>query len=339
MKFFSFLLGTLSLAGLLVAVQAPTLIAPVHAHHGKGSHPAFTLTPARTATVTATATPTATPSGHPNYCHAPTTHTHFDCEPQWVTNYITANPQIFGGQTRVIYGGDEASSPAENTMKHNCFKGHLLRYIAPNGLTGEVYHRNHACSNPMDRASQPHSQETYIRDTSGGVSFLQGHYDTGDPETRRICIHLEPQHPNTRPVIFVTCQADLDAGIYDEQWYYQIGFGADVSYRIGHATTIYQPGENATAHDMSTWYLNPHGTLGLWPTISWFIYRIPWAQPDGAFCATPQRVIVPCGTSGSLPQYFAPTLWADINPATNRIEANDTARAKPLSCPQCQVPN
>jgi hypothetical protein len=163
-----------------------------------------TLVPTATATATATNTPGAVAL---TGWHAPTDHEHGDAPPQWATDFSQAH---FGHG--IVYGGDEASSPMEVTMKEHVFKGIAVNTVAG----GDVYLRYHAGSNPADRAARYHSFELYYRDTSGAVSIWQGWYDTGDPNsTSARCPRRTQPLPceNQRPIILVTDQAALDQGI------------------------------------------------------------------------------------------------------------------------------
>lgn len=298
----------------------------------------YTPTPAPTATntpVAATAIPfpTATPSVDTAKLawHAPGAHSglnvheHGDSPQDFFQAWSIAT---FGHS--IVYGGDEASSPMENGMKHQAFKG--IRAVTVAG--GQVYLRYHAASNAMDRAAQYHSYEVYYRDTAGNISFWQGLYDSGDPNTDARCPRRNPAIAceNQRPIILVVDATSLQQGIASEQWYLagspQSGVSWDMGVTIIGSTTIYQVGENATAHDYNSWVLT--GNLGLTRRSDGFWYRGRGGGGTsviGWFCAEPLGRIVSAGSqtcpAGSLPQYIAPTLARDARSdgfGNNRIE-------------------
>jgi hypothetical protein len=238
-----------------------------------------------------------------------TGHEHGDAPPQWATDFSQAR---FGHG--IVYGGDEASSAAENSMKHPAFKG----LTATSAAGGNVYLRYHAASNPMDRMARYHSYELYYRDTAGGVSFWQGWYDSGDPETANgRCLRRNPalQCENFRPTILVTDETSFAQNIKFEQWYAHAAakWSWDLGVAIGDSTTYYHAGENATAHDQSTWPLT--GSRGLTRRVDgfWYLGRNGGGTTlVGNFCATALGTVQNCMTEGSLAQYIAPTLRNDV---------------------------
>jgi len=307
---------------------------------------ALTLTPTRTPTgvpVTATATnvpPTSTPGsgGAVTTWHPPTDHEHGDQPPTWAE--IWSQQQLGHG---IVFGGDEASSPAENAIKHNVFKGML----GASEAGGALYWRYHAGSNPLDRSAQYHSYEVYYKDTSGGISFWQGHYDAGDPAPGPARFPRRLGETGTRPVILV-----VDAQTYPnnpsncEQWYmFSQGWSWDFGLTICGSTTLYSTSENATASDQSTWILSPDGNAGVHRRGDGSFYpsRVPIT---GWFCSGPKTSAIvstgdktcPVGT-GALPQFLAPSLAAD---ARNDGFGNERIRfviEKDFPCTACVVPN
>jgi hypothetical protein len=269
----------------------------------------------------------------------PTGHEHGDAPPQWATDFSQAR---FGHG--VIYGGDEASSAAENSMKHAAFKG----ITATSTAGGNVYLRHHAGSNPMDRMARYHSYELYYRDTAGNVSFWQGWYDTGNPDsTTRRCLRRVPALPceNARPIILVADETSFAQGAAFEQWYAHPVSNAgrwawDLGIAIGNSSTYYRLGENATAHDMSTWV--PSGSLGLTRRVDgfWYTGRSGGGTTRvGDFCAVAATgQVVNCMEPGALAQYIAPTLTGDA-----RVEFGISRIGfliqKAFSCPGCTIPN
>lgn len=235
-----------------------------------------------------------------------TGHEHGDAPPDWATAFSKAQ---FGHG--VIYGGDETSSAAENEHKHAAFKG----IIATSAAGGTVYLRYHAASNPLDRSAQYHSYELYYRDTAGNVSFWQGWYDTGDPNTARV-LRRVPALPaeNQRPIILVPDETSFQQNASFEQWYmFSTGkWSWDLGVDIGSGTTYYRANENATAMDQSTWV--PTGSLGLTRRVDgfWYLGREGGGTDHvGKFCATAMGAIVDCMAPGALAQYIAPTLKND----------------------------
>jgi hypothetical protein len=244
-------------------------------------------------------------------------HEHGDDAPAWATAFSETH---FGHG--IVYGGDETSGPAEDAMKHQAFKGYLLT----NSIGVQVYLRYHAASNPMDRSARFHSYEVYVRDTAGNVSFWQGLYDTGNPDTARFA-RRSGSEPQQRPIILAVDETSIAQGIACEQWYM---FPAarnhmpEFALTICGATYMYRGNENATAHDPSTWVASPSGTTGRDRRAEFFWY------PDrgsvrGWFCADPNGAILSTGSATcatGLPQYVAPTLEADARLAfgVRRVE-------------------
>lgn len=260
--------------------------------------PTRTPTPTRTAPPTATPTPTPTPTPpslavgrcgepmdrwHPPVVTGPdgrpceTGHEHGDPPPAWIAA---------AGYT-VSFSGPFNTSPAENVEKHAAMKGFSTRL---NGV--DIYFRVHAASNPLDRMARYHSYQVWARDPSGNVSFWQGWYNSGDPRPaseggsrvpRRI---IASPAEDQRPIVAVCDATSIAQGIGCEQWYSAPGepaWGWDFGWTICGATTLYTPGENATAYDMSTWI--PTGETGNTRRLeaAWYAFRHPIR---GAFVAT-----------------------------------------------------
>lgn len=267
---------------------------------------AATPTPTRSATPTATPTRTPTPtptrsatpppsSGAVGRCGEPmdrwhppvvtgpdgkpcyTGHEHGDEPPAWIAA---------AGYT-VSFSGPFNTSPAENVDKHAAMKGFSTRL---NGV--DIYFRVHAASNPLDRMSRYHSYQVWARDPSGNVSFWQGWYNSGDPRPaseggsrvprRVIALPEEAQ----RPIVAVCDATSIAQGIGCEQWYSAPGepdWSWDFGWTICGTTTLYTPGENATAYDISTWI--PTGETGNTRRLeaAWYAFRNPIR---GAFVAT-----------------------------------------------------
>lgn len=218
----------------------------------------------------------------------------------------------------IVYGGDENSGPMEHAMKHQAYKG--VRATSDAG--GQVYLRYHAASNPLDRSARYHSYEVYYRDVAGNVSFWQGWYDSGDPNTDARCPRRVPpiSCEDQRPIILVVDQTSLAQGVESEQWYLQLspqnGVSWDAGITIIGATTLYKPGENATAADESTWTLTGNKGMRVRSDGFWYLGRGGGGTTlTGWFCAEPLGRITGRGNktcaAGSLPQYIAPTLGAD----------------------------
>ncbi len=273
------------------------------------SAPTATPTVEPTATaIPATATATATPSL--SGWHAPTDHEHGDAPPAWVNQWIAANASAYGA-SQLVYGGDEATSPLEDGMKHAAFKGFAL--TSPGGTA--IYLRYHAAANPMDRSAQFHSYEVWWRDTQGGISFMQGWYDTGSPEPFPSGNRFPRVNGETdrRPVMLVVDRATLGDGVGNdcEQWYmFGQGYGRpDFALTICGVPYLYNATENATAHDVTTWERNPQGGSGLHRRAEAFFF--PDRAGVGVFWRTPQGVPCTQGEPGCLYNSIAPTLDAD----------------------------
>lgn len=288
-----------------------------------------TVTPTRTPTPTPIPTSTVTPlpTNTPVHAmqgqwHAPgahdglNPHSHGESPQQWVTDWSVRE---FGHG--VVYGGDENSGPMEMAMKEQAYKG--VRAVSDAG--GSVYLRYHAASNPLDRSARYHSYEVYYRDTAGNVSFWQGWYDSGDPNTDARCPRRVPALAceDQRPIILVVDQTSINQGVASEQWYLgaspQSGVSWDMGITIIGATTLYKPGENTNAADQSTWTLT--GDKGMRVRSDGFWYRGRGGggtTVTGWFCAENLGRIVSGGSktcpAGSLPQYIASTLAADARP-------------------------
>ena len=244
-------------------------------------------------------------------------HEHGDAPPQWAEDFSQRN---FGHP--IIYGGDELSSPLENTMKHQAYKGFLLRL---NGV--DIYYRYHAASNPMDRMAAFHSYELYARDGSGNVSFWQGLYFSGYPDNPL-------QRGNRRDMDiarddFIISSPDLqdwNNGKRCEQWYMHGGLWAwDVGLTICNATTLFSYGEHlGTPMDMATWVLT--GETGLGRRLEMTHY--------GANNPLVQGVAVPLDRwycVGKFPQEFKATFGDPIWTISNPV-------ASPSACPSGYLP-
>lgn len=213
------------------------------------------------------------PDGKPCY----TGHEHGDPPPDWIAR---------AGYT-VRFEGPFNTSPQENAEKHAGMKGFSTRL---NGV--DVYFRVHASSNPMDRMSRYHSYQVWARDPAGNVSFWQGWFDAGDPRPAyeggaRVPRRLNPlPAEEQRPLIAVCDATSVAQGITCEQWYSAPGkpdWSWDFGWTICGATTLYQPGENATAYDQSTWILTGDTGVARRLEAAWYSFRNP---VRGAFVAT-----------------------------------------------------
>lgn len=266
-----------------------------------------------------TPTPTPAPGGSVGVCgesmdawHPPvvngcaTGHEHGDAPPAWIA----------AAGYNVAFHGSFNTSAIENTTKHTAMKGFSTRL---NGV--DIYFRVHANSNPLDRSARFHSYQVWARDPGGNVSHWQGWYDTGDPVTARIP-RRQGSETDQRPVMLVVDQTSWDQGIRCEQWYaFTAEWSWDFGWTICDSTTLFQPGENATAADQSTWKLT--GSLGNSRRLeaAWYSFR---NHPTGKFYTTQFGEIVSgpndprCtatttkfGTSYQnvcLEQYIAPTM-------------------------------
>jgi hypothetical protein len=240
-----------------------------------------------------------------------TGHEHGDAPPAWIA----------AAGYSVSFHGHFNTSPKENSDKHAAMKGFIARF---NNV--DIYFRIHAASNPLDRSARYHSYEVWARDPSGAVSHWQGWYNTGDPVKDRFVRRKANTDPGTRPIMLVVDQQSLNDGIGCEQWYAAPGepvWSWDFGWTICGATVLYQPNENATAADQSTWTLNPNGSLGGTRRLeaAWYSSR---QHPTGAFVATQFGEIVAgmsdtrcSGTTTKfgvsypntcLEQYIAPTM-------------------------------
>jgi hypothetical protein len=263
-----------------------------------------------------------------------TGHEHGDAPPAWIA----------AAGYSVSFHGHFNTSPKENSDKHAAMKGFLARF---NNV--DIYFRVHAASNPLDRSARYHSYEVWARDPSGGVSHWQGWYNTGDPIKDRFPRRQVNGDPGTRPIMLVVDQQALNEGIGCEQWYSapgEPGWGWDFGWTICGATVIYQPNENATAGDQSTWILNPNGTRGGTRRLeaSWYASR---PHPSGAFVATQFGEIVSgmsdarcAGTTTKfgvsyqntcLEQYIAPTMV--------QVAFPDNAAQKDFDTTGVKIPN
>jgi len=291
---------------------------------------------------TSTPVPPTVPPVVADSWHAPTTHEHGDAPQQWVTDF---SQSTFGHG--VVYGGDERSSDAENTMKHEAFKG----FIIPSAAGGQGYLRYHGASNPHDRSAQFHSYELYYRDRAGGVSFFQGVYDTGDPRPYpdgRRCVRrisLDGDCPGSlRPALLVTDLTSFQQGIGCEQWY-AFGRGSwapEIAFTICGSTTYYNANENANAMDRATW--QPTGSLGLHRRAEYFWFPM-YTNLTGWFCARQDGSVAASGLAGptcpvgSLPEYIAPTLRQDARTEFGVARISALAEKDFPGGPSLRLPN
>lgn len=313
--------GTLECAGDELAIERQSITRALYSCILYTPQPTPTNTPEPVATNTPEPTPTNTPPAGLGITawHAPgahdglNVHEHGDAPQAFFEQWSL---DTFGHG--IVYGGDEFSGAMERDMKHQAYKG--IR--AQSDAGGDVYLRYHAASNPMDRAAQYHSYEVYYRDTAGNISFWQGWYDTGDPNTDARCPRRNGPSAceSQRPIMLVVDQTAWDQGIRGEQWYMfgspNAGWAWDMGLTIINATTLYVPGENATAHDPSTWVLTGDRGLQRRSDGFWYLGRDGGGTNlTGWFCATPLGDVTSvgsqdCGGNG-LPQYIAPTIGQD----------------------------
>lgn len=275
-------------------------------------------------------------SHDPTKWHPPTTHDHGDEPYTWVNQFNAGAHVVIPSIPSVVtYGGDESSSPMENTHKHEGFKG--LRMTGPNNV--QAYYRYHAASNPLDRSADKHSFELWIKDSKNNVSFMQGHYNVG-------FARIPDRNTGVRPVII--CIAPGQKG--DEEWYGEPHsyWQPDANIMMG-ATTHCVSNESATAHDMSTWH--PTGNKGLFrrASLHWYPGQLT-EKTLHMFCTTKEGyvptdsdpVLLVSGgfgcKSGYIPQYINPTLKDDaiLVDGLRRIvlKAETT-----INCPSCVIPN
>lgn len=265
--------------------------AMIHFQVANGGQAQPTPTPATNPAPTAAPAPTATPpmadmagvcgesadSWHAPVVNGPdgkpcaTGHEHGDAPPTWIA----------AAGYQVSFHGHFNTSPLENTSKHAAMKGFAAKM---KGV--DIYFRIHAASNPLDRSARYHSYEVFARDPSGAVSHWQGWYNGGDPVKDRFPRRKANGDPGMRPIMLVVDQQSLNEGIGCEQWYVAPGepsWGWDFGWTICGATTLYNPNENATAKDQSTWKLT--GSLGGTRRLeaAWYASR---QHPTGAFVAT-----------------------------------------------------
>jgi hypothetical protein len=191
---------------------------------------------------------------------------HGDQPPQWIADagYVLS------------FHGDFNTSPIENTSKHAAMKGFRVTFD-----NADLYFRIHAASNPLDRSARFHSYEVFARDPAGNVSHWEGWYNTGDPNTDRIP-RRSGSETTKRPVMLVVDQVSWDQGERCEQWYgFTTSWSWDLGWGMCNATTLYQPDENASAADQSTWVSAPDGSLGTTRRLeaAWYGPGAP-ASPD-----------------------------------------------------------
>lgn len=214
--------------------------------------------PKGTPTVTPSPVPTATSgnsmqSWHPAGAHdGLNIHEHGDAPPAWANSFSNSN---FGYP--VIFGGDEASSPMENTMKHQAFKG--ISMTIGDACLVDLFIRYHAASNPADRSSAFHSSEVYAKDCAGNISFWQRLYWTGYPGFSNYRLSIDD--PNLRHHFAIISPAEGFTNL-NEQWY-TTQFAWDISILIvDSATTFFELSEYQNdPMNQANW--NPTGELGL----------------------------------------------------------------------------
>lgn len=183
-------------------------------------------------------------------------HEHGDAPPQWVNDYTVAT-----FDHPLIYGGDERSSEAEVTRKHQAYGGFNFAFT-PNGCSTEGYVRYHASSTPADRAGMIHSFEIYVRDCAGNISFNQGVYWIGDPAqpAQRMC--RADEVPNGRDQYIIAGRCKDDTAI-SEQWYTHF-VNWDFSITLLNATTFFEYDEHlADPMNQDTWQLTGRNELTL----------------------------------------------------------------------------
>lgn len=185
-------------------------------------------------------------------------HEHGDKPPDWANAFSQKN---FGHP--VIFGGDEAT-PNENVLKHQAYKGFLMR---ASGV--DVYIRYHNMSNPLDRAGHFHSYEFYAKDESNNVSFWQGYEFVGYPDNRSQRSTRRNEQPGYDSINGITWPGrdqyivaapdatDWNNYLRCEQWYKHAGLWSwDTSVTICGASTYYSVDEHLTnVSDRSTWKL------------------------------------------------------------------------------------
>lgn len=295
---------------------------PTNGPERGNSDPEPTTTVEATPTSTAQPEPTATEPaggdgstecGEPdNAWHPPmvngcaTGHEHGDAPPDWVTEFSQEN---FGHG--VVYGGDEGT-PNENAYKHEGFKGYHVTF---DGV--EIYFRMHMLANPMGHQGRYHSYEAYALDSSGNVSFWQGHLDFGDDEGADPNVRVYGcEDVSVRPIMKVVVQNGCSGDVF-EDWYSRAGGSGLWSWDMGiNIEASYYHGESlgnpSDPDDMSTWIET--GDLGLTRRIELAWYEGRGNAPEGEwFCTTVNGAILdtvggPQECSQGLPQYIAPTM-------------------------------
>lgn len=261
--------------------------------------------------------------------HEPTTHEHGDPVPSWANEWLIAN-----NEQPFVYGGVERSSPLENVLKHECFKG-ASTTNADNSVEG--YLRYHGCTNALDH-NQFHSVKAIMRDAAGNVIlFMQGHIDAG---TERISATQQQGfgrgiNPLTR-ILFVVDQLAFDLKLRTEVWYPEpgpyltaLGMGKlDMAFYI----------ESTTIHNTD----KLTGVKGLRRVIEF------WWQPPrsglvtGWFCTTLDGMIADCDEPETLRQYISPNIMQHVKatPSGQRIfTVNKTYERIGWPCPACGFPN
>lgn len=251
------------------------------------------------ATIVPTVSPTSVTSHDPTRCHAPTTHEHGPCPPQWVESSGLA-------------------STFDGTEDHRGFKG-MLFPTNPEGV--DVYLQVHLISTPSGRARQFHSYKVWMRDPTGAVTYYQGQLNTGDPLTARVPYIQSADGFGIRPVVLVLDQESYDRfGPLCEVWYV---FGiVHIGWNICPPVYLHDPTDNPT--NPATWTRTPGGSVGnaRGVDVSWY----PGYQPVGAF------------TQGGLPQYTAPSL-SNYTVNNGYLEVIRVRHDSTTNCPQCVVPN
>lgn len=193
------------------------------------------------------------------------------------------------------FGGAEATSRQENSLKHNMYKNHIVTTEAG----GQGLFQYHAGSNPLDRRSQFHSFRLSYIDTLGGISSWQGWMDTGNPLTRR-CRHSDLTCP--RPNILIV-EPPPNTEVRFEAWYPQQGNKIQFIIYILDPTTYYT---GDLSVDPSTWLYT--GGKGLNRVVGFTI--IP--DPPGVYCTTVHGEHGPCDNQHTMRKVIAPTLANDL---------------------------
>ncbi len=282
----------------------------------------------------ATNEPTTVPTDTPVVCpsndfwHFPACgHEHGDAPPAWVMS--SAYPASF---TWV------GNTPNENLLsfKHSAFKGFSGTL---NGV--DVYLIAHFDVNPGGHASRFHSFQFWMRDPSGGVSYIAGWMDFGTQNTTQTSPNILHfgcgENTNLRPVIEVNVQVCPDGskptqGLSFETWYNapsghlgQAGWMPDLG--LSSSPTYYDGGDPTNP---STW--TPTGGLNLTRRleVAWYAFRDNHrgvfystqfgkivSGPNDPICGTPYTVGTRTYTQVCIQEFIAPTAQTIQYPGNN----------------------